>query len=221
MLLPRLLAGLVLAGACLPALVWADPPPPNRFEKEIAAFEKKDQESPPKDNGILFIGSSTIRLWKLAKSFPNQDLLNRGFGGSQIADAVHFAPRIVVKYKPRLILFYAGDNDVAAGKTPEKVLADFQAFVDIVHKELPKTRIVFISIKPSLARLKLLDKQTRANELVEAYCKGKDYLGYLDITKALLGTDGKPRIELYAKDGLHLSEEGYRQWTGLVGPLLK
>ncbi len=120
----------------------------DRWESEIKAIEKRLADKPPPENPILFVGSSTIRRWDLAKSFPDLGAVNVGFGGSQTADATHFAPRIVLKYKPRLIVFYSGDNDLAGGKTPETVAADFKEFVAVVHKELPKTKIVLVSVKP-------------------------------------------------------------------------
>ena len=130
----------------------------SRWEKDIAAFEKRDRDKAPPKNPIVFVGSSSIRLWDLSKSFPHLTAINRGFGGSHMADAAHFAPRIVLIYDPRLIVLYAGDNDIAAGKTPERVRDDFQAFVKTVHAKLPKVRIVFICIKPSLRRWASIDK---------------------------------------------------------------
>jgi lysophospholipase L1-like esterase len=193
----------------------------SRWDKDIAAFEKQDKETPPPKNAVLFVGSSSIRLWDLKKSFPDQDLINRGFGGSQIADSTHFASRIILKAEPQVIVFYAGDNDIAAGKAPEKVCEDFQDFAKLVHKELPKTQIVFISIKPSLARREMADKQRKANELIEAYCKKNEGLVYLDVVKPMLSDDGKPQKELFVKDGLHLNEKGYELWTSLLKPHLK
>jgi putative heme-binding domain-containing protein len=149
---------------------------------------------------------------------PGVELLNRGFGGSQLADAVHFAPRIVVKYAPRLVYLYAGDNDLAGGKTPEQVADDFRAFVGIVHKELPATRIIFLSIKPSILRWRLIEKVSQANSLIEAICQPDQNLLYLDVGTAMLGDDGKPRPELFARDGLHLNDRGYQLWTALVRP---
>jgi len=208
--------------AVSPCLLADDKQPDfSRWEKDIAAFEQKDKDKPPPKNGVLFAGSSSIRLWDLKKSFPDLDAINRGFGGSQIADSTHFAPRIILKQEPRLIVFYAGDNDVAAGKTPEQVSDDFQDFAKTVHKELPKTKIVFISIKPSIKRWEMADKQKKANELIEAFCKKNDYLTYLDVVKPMLGGDGKPRPELFAKDDLHMNEKGYEMWASLLKPLLK
>jgi lysophospholipase L1-like esterase len=192
-----------------------------RWEKDIAAFEKQDREKAPPKDPIVFVGSSSIRLWNLSKSFPDLPVLNRGFGGSHMADVVHFAPRIVLKYEPRLIVLYAGDNDIAAGKMPERVRDDFQAFVKLVHDKLPKIRVVFISIKPSLRRWGLIDKIRKANALVEAECKKDDRLVYLDIAPPMLGDDGKPRRELFGDDGLHLNAKGYAIWAERLKPYLE
>ncbi len=192
-----------------------------RWEKEIAAFEKKDMDAPPPKGAILFAGSSSIRLWNLKKSFPDLDVINRGFGGSEIADSTHFAPRIILKLQPRIIVFYAGDNDTANGKKAEQAASDFKDFADLIHRDLPKTKIIFISIKPSLARLKMAEEQRKANGLVEAYCKKNDYLTYLDAAGPMLGEDGKPRPELFGKDGLHMNDKGYELWASLLKPYLK
>jgi lysophospholipase L1-like esterase len=195
--------------------------PFERWEKDIRAIEQRDREKLPPKDAVLFAGSSSIRLWDVAKSFPGLAVVNRGFGGSQIADSTHFADRLIQKHKPRVVVFYAGDNDIAAGRSPEQVLADFKAFVAKVREGLPQTKIIFISVKPSLARWKQFETQQKANALVEAYCKGDERLLFVDVAKPMLGADGKPRPELYAKDGLHMTEAGYKIWADLLKPHLK
>ncbi|HZU39230.1 MAG TPA: SGNH/GDSL hydrolase family protein [Gemmataceae bacterium] len=192
-----------------------------RWEKAIARFEQQDLKSPPPRNAVLFVGSSSIVFWDLPKYFPGEKAINRGFGGSEIIDSVHFAPRIVLKYQPRLIVFYAGDNDIAAGTTPEQVLADFKTFVTVVHKDLPRTRILYLSIKLSPLRWSLADKMRRANRLIEGYCKQEPLLTYLDVASPLLDDKGKPQRRYFRRDGLHLSAQGYDVWTSLVRPYLK
>lgn len=192
-----------------------------QWESVIRAFERQDKDKPPPAHPIVFVGSSSIRLWDLSKSFPGADMLNRGFGGSQLADSVYFADRLVVKYKPRLVVLYAGDNDIAFGKAPERVAEDFGAFVRAIHEPLPETKIIYLSIKPSLFRWGLWDKMRRANELIEKACKDNPRLTYLDVATPLFGADGKPRRELFRRDGLHLSEEGYKIWADRVRPVLK
>jgi lysophospholipase L1-like esterase len=180
-----------------------------RWEKEVAAIEERQAEKPPEKGGIVFTGSSTIRLWDLKKSFPAWTATNSGFGGSEVRDVTHFADRLVFRHEPRAIVFYAGDNDINSGRTPEQVAADFRAFAEATHKALPKTRIYFIAIKPSPARWKQYETQSEANRLVKDFCAKDDRLSYIDVAPLLLGKDGKPREELYAKDRLHLSPAGY------------
>ncbi|HOM16339.1 MAG TPA: SGNH/GDSL hydrolase family protein [Thermoguttaceae bacterium] len=199
----------------------AAPKPENRWEANIRKFEEMDRRSPPKPGGILFVGSSSIVGWDLKKFFPDLPVLNRGFGGSQLADVVYFADRIVLPYKPKIIVLYAGDNDLAAGKTPEQVAADYAAFVQKVHAALPDARIIYITIKPSVARWRLIDKIRQANRLIRERSAKDDRLIVVDIERAMLGPDGLPRADLLQKDGLHLNEAGYQIWSDRVRPHLK
>lgn len=191
-----------------------------RWEPSIRKFEEQDQKTSPPQGANLFVGSSSIRMWKLDESFPKLRTINRGFGGSQIADSNHFADRIILKHRPSVVFLYAGDNDIAKGKSPETVTADFRKFVAIVRKELPQTKIGFIAIKPSLARWNLVDPIREANGAIEAICKEDDLLTYIDIFTPMLGEDGKPRPNLFLKDGLHLNKEGYRIWAAAVRPVM-
>jgi lysophospholipase L1-like esterase len=190
-----------------------------RWEKEIAALEKKQTESPSAKGGIVFAGSSTIRLWDLGSAFPKAT--NSGFGGSEIRDVTHFADRIILKHEPRAIVFYAGDNDIKSGRSAQQVKEDFEAFTDVVHKRLPKTKVFFISVKPSIARWSLIDVQTKANDLVKQFCARDARLGYIDVVPAMLGKDGKPDPDLFVKDGLHLSPKGYEIFNEAVRKAVK
>jgi len=192
------------------------------FEKEIKAFEDADKKVPPAQNAVLFVGSSTFQKWKtLAEDFPNETVINRGFGGSQMADSVRYAKRIIIPYHPRKIVIYAGDNDLAAGKSPEQILTDFKALVDEVRPELPQTEILYLSIKPSIARWKLVDKIKQANALILDYTKSDKQLGFIDIFPVVLGEDGKPRKELFMPDGLHMSREGQKLCVPVIEPRIR
>jgi lysophospholipase L1-like esterase len=193
----------------------------SRWEPDIRAFEKKDRERKPLPGGIVFVGSSSIRGWDVGKSFPDLPVVNRGFGGSQIADSVEFAGRIVIPYKPKTVVFYAGDNDINAGKTPQQVLSDYREFVAKVHGPLPDAKIVFIAIKPSLRRWNLVSAMREANKLIREYSESDPKLEFVDVDPPMIGADGKPRPELFVEDGLHMTAEGYRIWTALVRPLLQ
>lgn len=203
------------------ALSAAEEKKEDRWEPNIARFEAKDKESPPAKNGIVFVGSSSIVGWDLKKSFPDSKALNRGFGGSQLADSVRYADRIVTAYEPRVVVLYAGDNDLASGKKPEQVFADYQAFVKKVHDKLPQTRIVYIAVKPSIKRWSLIEKIRQTNKLIADFAAKDERLKFVDVDKPMLGEDGKPRKELLKDDGLHLNAEGYAVWAKLVAPLLK
>lgn len=196
-----------------------------RFEKDIAAYEAEDRKSPPAPGGVVFIGSSSIRLWStLAADFPEWSVLNRGFGGSVLAESVHYAPRIVLPYKPRMVVVYAGSNDIHLGVTPAQVRRDFEAFVQVIHGALPQTRIAFVSINPSVSRLSEADRVVEANALIEAYIREQSARGvklaYADSYNRLLGPGGKPRPELLRADGLHLNADGYLAWLSILKPQL-
>jgi lysophospholipase L1-like esterase len=193
----------------------------DKWEKDIAAFEQSDRTNPPPKGALLFIGSSTIKLWKtLAQDFPEHRVINRGFGGSQIVDSTHFAERIIFPYEPRMIFLRAGGNDLWAGKSPEQVFADFKDFVVTVHARLPDTDIVFISLSPSIARWSQMEKEKATNALIEAYIRGKPHLQYLEDFDIPLGPDGKPRPELFVADHLHFSPEGYKLLIERVRPAI-
>lgn len=196
--------------------------PPSVWEDTIKKFEEADRTSPPPQNGIVFIGASSIVRWNLPEYFPElgKNAINRGFGGSLAADSPYYADRIVIPYKPRIVVFYAGDNDVETPTKPEEIAAAFADFDQKVHKALPNTKIIFISIKPSLRRFAFMDKIKGANALVKDYIGKHKNLVYMDIVPQMLNAEGKPRPELLVEDGLHMTAEGYKVWTAALKPLL-
>jgi lysophospholipase L1-like esterase len=201
-----------------PTAVVGEPQP---FEDEIAQFEASDRLGPPPKNSVVFVGSSSIRVWpNLKADFPGLDVLQRGFGGSTLDQVDHYAPRIVLPYCPRLIVLYAGDNDLAEGRTPEQILSDFKGFVGLVRRPMPSTRIVFVSIKPSTARVALLDKMRETNTLVRQYIAADPTLVYVDVFTPMLGPTGLPRAELFQSDGLHMNALGYSIWRDLLQPVV-
>ncbi len=214
---------LLLCG--LPAVATfavADPRPPSHWEKAIAAFTEADSKEPPPQNAVLFIGSSSIRGWRtVQRDFPEYDVINRGFGGSTIADSIAYADKIVLPYKPSTIIFYAGENDLNAGLTPQQVAEDFREFVRIVHEELPETRIAFVSMKPSPRRAALIEKQRIGNELIREFASQTKNVDYIDVFHPMLNSEGAARQELFSSDNLHLNEEGYKLWKKIIGPYLK
>ena len=207
----------VTAVAAQPAAIDA------RWRESFAAFAEADRAKAPLPGGILFVGSSSIRLWNdLETQFgPGARVLKRGFGGSQLSDCVRYLDQLVLPYQPRLVVVYAGDNDLAGGSTPQQVLASFQAFVDGVHRALPETRIAFISIKPSPLRAALLPQVREANALIAAYSRRSPRLDYIDVYSPMVDAAGQPRGELFLPDRLHLNAAGYALWTAVVADHLR
>lgn len=214
--LTLLLTLLVLAFA-----VHAKGPDHSQWEHDIQAFEAADKASPPPANAVLFIGSSSIRMWTtLAEDFPNHRVINRGFGGSDLDDSTAFADRIVTPYHPVAIVIYAGDNDLQNGDSPEQVRDDFAAFVAKVRQEQPALPIAFISIKPSIARLALLPNIERANKLIRDWSMGQKSIAFLDVAPAMLDAQGQPKRSIFLDDGLHMNASGYALWVAQVRPWL-
>jgi len=220
-------ANLVIVGLALVSIMSqaggsqpADPDP-NRFAAEIKAFAEWDSRNAVVPNPVLFVGSSSIRLWRTHESFPDLPVVNRGFGGSQVSDVIHVVDRVVFPYKPSVIVFYAGDNDLAAGKSAQRVFQDCRRFIGLVHARQPATRIVFLGIKPSRARWSLWPQAQKANELLADFCKSDNRLFFTDLGTPLLGPDGMPVASLFLKDQLHLNDQGYAVWSKALTPVLQ
>jgi lysophospholipase L1-like esterase len=214
---------LVLAALALtPSLAFAQASPttaqgPQRFAPEIGRFAEADKATPPPKCPIVFTGSSSIRRWTtLNEDMKPLTVLNRGFGGSTVADVDFWFDKVVTPYHPRAIFFYAGDNDIAAGKTPDQVVADFRTFLDLKTKALGATPVWFISVKPSKLRESQLAPQAEVNAGVRKLAAARRDLTFVDVVPAMLA-NGKPR-DLFVADGLHMTPEGYAIWTKLIRP---
>jgi len=192
------------------------------WDAEINALTEIDKKQTPPEKAVLFVGSSSIRLWtSLPESFPNLKFINRGFGGSRIEDTNFYFDRIVTPYHPRLIVFYAGENDINDGLAPERVLDEYKRFAGLVHQKLSKTRIIFISLKPSPSRWKLAGNLRQTNALIRAEIAKDKQAVFVDVWSAMLTEKGEPRPELFREDMLHMKENGYAIWRDLLAKYLK
>ncbi len=223
-----MMLGLLLA-TMFSAAAGVKPPPDdaiavqskeNPWEKAIRAFEEKDRQEQPPQGAILFVGSSTIAMWDLKKCFPELQTINRGFGGSHFSDVAHYADRVIRPYHPMTIVLYAGDNDIASGKSPERVFADFEAVMNSIHRAFRDVRVLVLSIKPSIARWDKYEKMQQVNRLMSNLAERNPQLEYVELGPTLLDANGKPRPDLFLKDGLHMNPEGYRLWSDMLEPLL-
>jgi lysophospholipase L1-like esterase len=207
--------------ALAPSLLADEASPFAKWEKEIAAIEAKTAAKPPAKGGIVFVGSSSIRMWSsLAADFPKHNVVNHGFGGSQIADSTHFAERIIFPHEPRLVVIYAGGNDINSGKSPEQVATHFRAFVEKVRAKLPDVEIAYISIAGNPARWAQVEKVKAANKMIADQCAQGTKLKFIDVFPHMLGSDGLPKPDIFRDDRLHMNPAGYKIWTEVVGPHL-
>jgi lysophospholipase L1-like esterase len=199
---------------------------PTIWERTIQKFEKVDEFDPSPTGAILFTGSSSIRFWKtLEEDMATLEVINRGFGGSQIHEVAHYVDRIIFPHKPRGIVFYAGENDMSGlyftkPKTPFEVRENYRQFCERVHAKLPDVPIYFISIKPPKTRQKFWKEMKRANEMILEFCLSDERLHYIDITEPMLDEQGNTRVDLFKWDGIHMNTEGYRVWTSVIKPIL-
>jgi lysophospholipase L1-like esterase len=194
---------------------------PARWRKEVDRMVAEAATNAPAEGGIVFVGSSSIRLWStLAQDFPGLTTINHGFGGSWLEDSVFYIDELVLVRKPRAVVLYAGENDLAGGATPEKVAADFQEFQQKLHAALPNARLIYIGCKPSPSRRQHHEKFVTANALIAAECAKDFRCTFMDIGDAMVGENWEPREELFVKDRLHMNAQGYAIWTRRLAPLL-
>lgn len=222
MMMRSFLPALLIVSTSLTALHAAAGQEPNKFEKDIVAFEAADKTSPPPKNAILFVGDSQFTRWKtIHEDLKGFTVINRGFGGSKMSDLLYYTDRVVIPYRPRLIVVNEGGNDIHGGRPPEELLADFKAFVAKVQRALPNTRIALSGLQPSPARWAQADTRRRFNAMLREYVATQKNVVYIDLFDAYLGADGKPREELFVADMTHHNAAGYAVRMRVMRPLLK
>ncbi|MEP0390660.1 GDSL-type esterase/lipase family protein [Erythrobacter sp.] len=190
------------------------------FEEEIEAFEAFDVAAPPSTGKVLFVGSSSIRLWdSLEQDMAPIRVLNRGFGGSMIHHSLHYADRIIVKYDPSAIVYYGGSNDIGnlvAPRSPSQVSSDWAELVALIRQELGDIPIFYISIKPTELRSRQWDEMTEANTLIFEQSRSDPNLHFIDIANHMLDEAGEVGSEYFIWDGLHMNDRGYALWARII-----
>lgn len=191
------------------------------FAGDIEAFAKADRGAPPAPGGIVFVGGSSIRLWTtLAEDMAPLPVIRRGFGGAHLLHVNHVLSRIVLPYAPRAVVLYAGDNDIAYGRSAEAVAAEFQQFVQAIHAALPETDIWYLSMKPTTTQAIFWPERSRGNRQIAAVATEDPRVHFIDAGPLLLTADGKANADLLRFDGIHLNDKGYAVWTSLIKPTL-
>ncbi len=213
--------GFFVCFLCLSFTVSAQQSPP--FFNEIEAFKKQDSVNPPPKNAIVFVGSSSFRMWSNVQDyFPGYTIINRGFGGSSLPDAIRYASDIIIPYNPRQVVIYSGENDFTAdGVNAEIVYNRFTTLFEIIRKDLPKTHVLYVSIKPSPSRLKYMPEMVKANAMIKKYLKNNRRADYVDVYSKMLLTDGTPMPDIFKADKLHMNEAGYAIWQKAIKSRLK
>lgn len=192
------------------------------FYNEIKTIKKNDSLSFPLENSILFVGSSSLKLWKdLEQTFKQYQVLNRGFGGSTLTDAIYYADDIIYPYNPKQIVIYSGENDIAGGASPEVTLDRFKMLFSLIRKRMPEVPVAFISIKPSVSRSKLSPQFKEANKLIKDYLSKQTATDYIDVFSAMLNDEGEPMNDIFIKDNLHMNQKGYKIWIQEIRPYLE
>lgn len=192
------------------------------FWNDIQKFKHKDSISAPPQKGIVFIGSSSFTMWNALETvYKDYDAINRGFGGSTLKDANEYVNEIVLDYKPRQVVVYSGENDIAGGVSADETLNRFMTFFNTVRKALPKTQITYISMKQSPSREKFSSEIEKANGLIKAFVKKQKRADFVDVNTKMLDSNGAPRPELFKPDMLHMQQAGYDIWIKEITPRLK
>ena len=194
------------------------------FQDEINAFAKADSVETPIPNSILFVGSSSFNYWKdISNYFPGYPIINRGFGGSSLTDVIYFNQETIIKYKPKQIYIYCGENDIAASDTitPQIVFERFKTLYKIIRTHLGnKIPVMYVSIKPSVARWSMEDKFVATNALIRNYINKQKHTQFLDVHAAMLDTNGMVFKDIFIADKLHMNAKGYAIWQKIIAPTL-
>ncbi len=219
-LLKKALVALTLLGGALnPGFAQSGP---ERWESTIRQFERQDSIDPVSPGAVLFVGSSSIAKWQdVADYFPDQRVLNRGFGGSEFSDLLHYADRVIYPYQPAKIFIYEGDNDLANGESPRQILAEAKQLRSRIRKALGDTPVVFISPKPSVARWELKDQYETLNASLAKYAAQEENTEFADVWTSALDEDGRVLTDIFVEDNLHLNAAGYRIWQKALAPYLE
>lgn len=209
------------APAPAPAASTSAEPSASRWQQRVTRYLEKDKANPPPVGGIVFTGSSSIDMWSsLATDFPGLPVVGRGIGGTMLAEVPDFAPHIVYPLKPRIVVVYAGENDLQLGRSAADVVNAFKQVRAQIRARTSAAPVVFIALKPSPSRRALTPTMREANQQIAALCATDPRCTFVDVFTPMLDAQGEPRAELFLKDNLHMNAEGYRLWTNLVAPVL-
>jgi len=207
--------------ATAPAVVSPVHQPP--FWNEIAEFRHQDSIHRPPSGAIVFVGSSSFRKWANVQGyFPGYPIINRGFGGSTLPDVIRYSNEIIFPYRPKQVVIYCGDNDLASSDSvsAKMVYNRFVRLYELIRSRLKDVDILYVSIKPSPSRVRLMPRMEEANDMIRDFMAKHSHAVFVDVYHSMLGPNGQPIDSLFLADKLHMNEKGYRVWQQLLQPYL-
>ncbi len=212
---------IVLFASFLFGILIANAQDPNRLKKDINELASKEYNFSNDKKLVVFAGSSSIKMWKDVQSyFPDYNVINNGFGGSQFSDMLYFYDEVILKSKPEILFIYEGDNDINDNKKPRKILKEAKQLTVKIKKDLPETRIIYISPKPSIARVHLKNEYIKFNKKLKKYCNKQGNIGFADVWNPMLDDNGNVFKDVFIEDGLHMNKKGYDIWGKVIGGFL-
>ncbi len=204
------------------ATLYSNAQDPNRLKNDIRELAGKEYNFSNNQKLVVFAGSSSIRMWKDVQSyFPGYNVINNGFGGSEFSDMLYFYDDVILKSKPEILFIYEGDNDINDNKKPGKILKEAKQLTVKIRKDLPDTRIIFISPKPSIARVHLKNEYIKFNKKLSKYCRNQDNIGFADVWYPMLDSHGNVYKDVFLEDGLHMNKKGYDIWAKVIDEFLE
>ena len=208
----------IMTVLCVTALAFqVQAQDPLRFQKEVEQIHKKYPPQVKRENLALFTGSSSIKMWNnLAEYFPDHEVVNAGFGGSQTFELLHYVNELIIDYKPKKVFIYEGDNDISSGKSSTEIILTMHKLVETIEAALPEVEIYLIAAKPSISRWHLKDKYLDLNQHFKEYSELYDNVNYVNIWNIMLDAEGSPKKEIFLEDNLHMNKAGYDLWAEVV-----
>ncbi|MBT3384500.1 MAG: G-D-S-L family lipolytic protein [Prolixibacteraceae bacterium] len=194
---------------------------PTRFKNQVDELFNAEYNFSPDKKLVIFTGSSSVRMWKdVQQRFPEYNIINNGFGGSQFSDLIYFYDELITKRTPEILFIYEGDNDIASDKKPNKILKEAKGLIARIQRDLPQTKVVFISPKPSIARENLKKDYIKLNKKLKKYCEKQENLEFADVWNIMLDENGNVYTDIFIEDGLHMNKKGYDLWAKVIGEFL-
>lgn len=203
--------------------VQAQSPDPQRYTNEVEEITSREFNFDSNKTTVVFTGSSSIRMWDdIEERFLRFNIINAGFGGSHMNELLHWSDKLILEFKPDAVFIYEGDNDIAAGKSPELVISQTVELLSKLSSSLPDTRYFLISAKPSPSRWQFKSEYEKLNQLFNELASLSPAIEFVDIWTPMLNEDGSAvQKDIFLEDDLHMNSDGYDIWESAIRPYIE